>query len=31
VDSVHLLANHRAAFERLESGKQFGKVVIRIP
>jgi len=30
VDSVHALADGRAAFERLESGEQFGKVVIRI-
>jgi NADPH:quinone reductase-like Zn-dependent oxidoreductase len=30
VDSVHSLANGRAAFERLESGQQFGKVVIRV-
>jgi NADPH:quinone reductase-like Zn-dependent oxidoreductase len=28
VDSVHSLANGRAAFERLERGEQFGKVVI---
>jgi NADPH:quinone reductase-like Zn-dependent oxidoreductase len=31
VDSVHSLADGRAAFERLQSGEQFGKVVIRIP
>ena len=30
VDSVHALPDGRAAFERLESGEQFGKVVIRI-
>jgi NADPH:quinone reductase-like Zn-dependent oxidoreductase len=30
VDSVHSLADGRAAFERLESGQQFGKVVVRI-
>jgi len=30
VDSVHALADGRAAFERLASGEQFGKVVIRI-
>ena len=30
IDSVHELADGRAAFERLESGKQFGKVVVRI-
>jgi NADPH:quinone reductase-like Zn-dependent oxidoreductase len=30
IDSVHALADGRAAFERLESGKQFGKVVVRI-
>ena len=32
IDSVHLLANGggRAAFERLASGEQFGKVVLRI-
>ncbi|MEO7083037.1 MAG: zinc-binding dehydrogenase [Gemmatimonadaceae bacterium] len=30
VDSVYELANGRAAFERLQSGKQFGKVVVRI-
>ncbi|MFI5228133.1 MAG: zinc-binding dehydrogenase, partial [Gemmatimonadales bacterium] len=28
VDSVHSLANGRAAFERLERGDQFGKVVV---
>jgi NADPH:quinone reductase-like Zn-dependent oxidoreductase len=31
VDSVHSLADGRAAFDRLQSGEQFGKVVIRIP
>lgn len=30
VDSVHELADGRAAFARLESGEQFGKVVVRI-
>jgi NADPH:quinone reductase-like Zn-dependent oxidoreductase len=30
VDSVHPLADARAAFERLESARQFGKVVVRI-
>ena len=30
VDSVHSLADGRAAFERLQSGAQFGKVVIRV-
>lgn len=30
IDSVHALADGRAAFDRLESGKQFGKVVVRI-
>lgn len=30
IDSVHELADGRAAFERLESGRQFGKVVVRI-
>jgi NADPH:quinone reductase-like Zn-dependent oxidoreductase len=30
IDSVHALADGRAAFERLESGEQFGKVVIRV-
>ena len=30
VDSVHSLADARKAFERLESGAQFGKVVIRL-
>ncbi len=30
IDSVHELAEGRAAFERLESGQQFGKVVVRI-
>jgi len=31
VDSVFSLADGRAAFERLASGEQFGKVVIRVP
>ena len=31
VDSVYSLADGRAAFERLERGEQFGKVVVRIP
>lgn len=30
IDSVHPLAEGRAAFERLASGAQFGKVVVRI-
>ena len=30
VDSVHDLADGREAFERLASGRQFGKVVVRI-
>jgi len=30
IDSVHTLADSRAAFERLETGAQFGKVVVRI-
>ena len=30
VDSVHALADGRVAYERLASGKQFGKVVIRV-
>ena len=30
VDSVHALADGRAAFERLAEGAQFGKVVLRI-
>jgi NADPH:quinone reductase-like Zn-dependent oxidoreductase len=30
VDSVHALRNGRTAFERLASGEQFGKVVVRI-
>ena len=29
VDSVHTAEQGRAAYERLESGEQFGKVVIR--
>jgi NADPH:quinone reductase-like Zn-dependent oxidoreductase len=31
VDSVYSLTDGRAAFERLASGAQFGKVVIQIP
>ena len=30
VDSVHSLAEGRAAFERLASGQQFGKVVVTV-
>ena len=30
IDSVHALADGRGAFERLASGEQFGKVVLRI-
>ncbi len=30
VDSVHALSDSRAAFERLERGEQFGKVVITL-
>ena len=30
IDSVHPLAEGRAAFERLQSGEQFGKVVVRV-
>lgn len=30
VDSVHALADGRAAFERLAAGDQFGKIVVRI-
>ncbi len=30
IDSVHPLAESRAAFERLASGAQFGKVVVRV-
>ena len=30
VDSVHSLADGRVAFERLQSGEQFGKVVVRV-
>ena len=30
IDSVHTLAGGRGAFERLASGEQFGKVVVRI-
>jgi NADPH:quinone reductase-like Zn-dependent oxidoreductase len=31
VDRVYDLADGRAAYERLELGEQFGKVVVRIP
>ena len=31
IDSVFSLADGRAAFERLASGQQFGKVVVRVP
>ena len=31
VDSVFPLAETRAAHERLESGEQFGKIVLWIP
>jgi NADPH:quinone reductase-like Zn-dependent oxidoreductase len=31
VDSVYPLAEARAAHERMESGEQFGKIVLRIP
>jgi NADPH:quinone reductase-like Zn-dependent oxidoreductase len=31
LDSVYPLAEAAAAHERLESGSQFGKVVLRIP
>jgi NADPH:quinone reductase-like Zn-dependent oxidoreductase len=31
IDSVHSLADGRLAFERIASGDQFGKVVVRIP
>ena len=31
VDSVYLLPDGRRAFERLQSGEQFGKIVIRVP
>lgn len=30
VDSIHPIAEGRAAFERLASGQQFGKVVVRV-
>lgn len=30
IDGVHALADARAAFERMESGQQFGKLVLRI-
>ncbi len=30
VDSVHSLADGRSAFERLQRGEQFGKVVVRV-
>jgi NADPH:quinone reductase-like Zn-dependent oxidoreductase len=30
VDSVYSLGDGRAAFERLQSGRQFGKVVVRL-
>jgi NADPH:quinone reductase-like Zn-dependent oxidoreductase len=30
VDSVFALADGRAAFERLASGEQFGKVVVTV-
>ena len=30
IDSVHDLADARAAFERMASGQQFGKIVVRI-
>jgi NADPH:quinone reductase-like Zn-dependent oxidoreductase len=30
IDSVHPLADGRAAFDRLQSGEQFGKVVVRV-
>ena len=30
IDSVHVLADGRAAFERLASGDQFGKIVVRV-
>jgi NADPH:quinone reductase-like Zn-dependent oxidoreductase len=30
VDSAYSLADGRAAFERLQSGQQFGKVVVRL-
>jgi len=30
IDSVHELAQGRAAFERMQSGEQFGKIVVRV-
>lgn len=30
IDSVYSLADGRAAFERLQSGEQFGKIVVRV-
>jgi hypothetical protein len=31
VDSVFDITQGRQAFERLQSGQQFGKIVVRIP
>jgi D-arabinose 1-dehydrogenase-like Zn-dependent alcohol dehydrogenase len=31
IDSVHPLADARAATERMESGEQFGKIVLTMP
>ena len=31
IDSVFDISQGRKAFERLQSGQQFGKVVVRIP
>jgi len=31
VDSVFDISQGRQAFERLQSGQQFGKIVVRIP
>jgi NADPH:quinone reductase-like Zn-dependent oxidoreductase len=31
IDSAYLIADGRLAFERLERGEQFGKLVVRIP
>ena len=31
IDSVYPLADAQAAHERLESGRHFGKVLLRIP
>jgi NADPH:quinone reductase-like Zn-dependent oxidoreductase len=31
VDSVFPLAEARAAHERMESGEQFGKIILQIP